>query len=84
LGQKREDGEFGGAVNRVPAADDLRSNIVRGGAAECTELSPRKREIYATLGRALRERATRWTPMSLGNLARDREEAGRKMISPSR
>src|SRR6202011_1580555 len=26
------DGEFAGAVNRVPAADDLRSNLVRGGA----------------------------------------------------
>ena len=26
------DGEFAGAVNRVPAADDLRSNMVRGGA----------------------------------------------------
>ena len=28
------DGEFAGAVNRVPAADDLRSNMVRGGIAE--------------------------------------------------
>ena len=28
------DGEFAGAVNRVPAADDLRSNMVRGGAAQ--------------------------------------------------
>ena len=27
------DGEFAGAVNRVPAPDDLRSNMVRGGAA---------------------------------------------------
>ncbi len=26
------DGEFAGAVNRVPAADDLRSNMVRGGS----------------------------------------------------
>jgi glutathione synthase len=50
------DGEFAGAVNRVPAADDLRSNMVRGGAAEATELSPREREICATLGPALRER----------------------------
>jgi hypothetical protein len=56
LGPKREDGEFGGAVNRVPAADDLRSNMVSGGAAQATELSPREREIYAALGRALRER----------------------------
>jgi glutathione synthase len=50
------DGEFAGAVNRVPAADDLRSNMVRGGAAEATELSAREREICATVGPALRER----------------------------
>jgi glutathione synthase len=50
------DGEFAGAVNRVPAADDLRSNMVRGGAAQATELSPREREICARIGPALRER----------------------------
>ena len=50
------DGEFAGAVNRVPAPDDLRSNMVRGGAAQATELSDREREICARLGPALRER----------------------------
>ncbi|MGH6642220.1 MAG: glutathione synthase [Bradyrhizobium sp.] len=50
------DGEFAGAVNRVPAADDLRSNMVRGGAAQATDLSAREREICATLGPHLRER----------------------------
>ena len=50
------DGEFAGAVNRVPAPDDLRSNMVRGGAAEPTELSDREREICTRLGPALRER----------------------------
>ena len=50
------DGEFAGAVNRVPAPDDLRSNMVRGGAAQATELSAREREICDTLGPALRER----------------------------
>ena len=50
------DGEFAGAVNRVPAADDLRSNMVRGGAARATELSPREREICTRLGPALRQR----------------------------
>src|ERR1700758_2146582 len=50
------DGEFAGAVNRVPAPDDLRSNMVRGGAAHATELTPREREICARLGPALRER----------------------------
>jgi glutathione synthase len=48
------DGEFAGAVNRVPAADDLRSNMVRGGAAKETELTAREREICTTLGPALR------------------------------
>ncbi|MGD9845319.1 MAG: glutathione synthase [Variibacter sp.] len=50
------DGEFAGAVNRVPAADDLRSNMVRGGAAKATDLTPREREICKRLGPALRER----------------------------
>src|SRR5690349_11170597 len=50
------DGEYAGAVNRVPAPDDLRSNMVRGGAAKDTELTQREREICATIGPALRER----------------------------
>jgi len=50
------DGEFAGAVNRVPAADDLRSNMVRGGAAAATDLSERERTICATLAPKLRER----------------------------
>jgi glutathione synthase len=50
------DGEFAGAVNRVPAVDDLRSNMVRGGAAAATDLTPREREICARLGPHLRER----------------------------
>lgn len=49
-------GEFAGAVNRVPATDDLRSNMVRGGAAKETELTAREREICEILGPALRER----------------------------
>ena len=50
------DGEYAGAVNRVPAADDLRSNMVRGGSPKETDLTPREREICATLGPHLRER----------------------------
>jgi glutathione synthase len=50
------DGEFAGAVNRVPAADDLRSNMVRGGAAQATELTAREKDICKRLGPALRER----------------------------
>lgn len=44
------DGEAAGAVNRVPAANDIRSNMVRGGAAKPTDLSPREREICETIG----------------------------------
>ncbi len=50
------DGEFAGAVNRVPAPDDLRSNMVRGGTPAATELSDRERHICERLGPALRER----------------------------
>jgi glutathione synthase len=50
------DGEFAGAVNRVPAPDDLRSNMVRGGTPVETDLTPREREICRTIGPALRER----------------------------
>lgn len=50
------DGEFVGAVNRVPAADDLRSNMVRGGSPAATDLTAREREIIARLAPALRER----------------------------
>jgi glutathione synthase len=50
------DGEYAGAVNRVPAVDDLRSNMVRGGSPKDTELTAREREICSTIGPALRER----------------------------
>jgi len=55
------DGEFAGAVNRIPAADDLRSNMVRGGAATATDLTPREHEICKRLGPALRERGLLFT-----------------------
>jgi len=50
------DGEYAGAVNRVPAPDDLRSNMVRGGSPKDTELTDREREICARIGPSLRER----------------------------
>jgi glutathione synthase len=50
------EGEFAGAVNRVPAPDDLRSNMVRGGVPAATDLTEREREICARLGPPLRER----------------------------
>ena len=57
MGDKRiilVDGEPLGAVNRVPAENDIRSNMVRGGAAETTQLSDREREICARIGPALK------------------------------
>ena len=48
------DGEPLGAVNRLPVGDDIRSNMVRGGTAAETELSPREREICATIGPELK------------------------------
>jgi glutathione synthase len=50
------DGEFAGAVNRIPAADDLRSNMARGGAPAATELTKREAEICKRIGPSLRER----------------------------
>jgi len=50
------DGEFAGAVNRVPAPDDLRSNMARGGAPKATDLTTRERDICARIGPSLRER----------------------------
>ncbi len=64
------DGVFAGAINRVPQGDDIRSNMVRGGAAESTQLSPREAEICERIGPYLekdgaavhRHRRDRWQP----------------------
>ena len=50
------DGEPKGGLNRVPAQDDIRANMVRGGSAAVTELSDREREICVRLGPHLKER----------------------------
>jgi glutathione synthase len=50
------DGEALGAINRVPAQDDIRSNMVRGGAAAATALDAREQEICARLGPELKRR----------------------------
>ena len=36
------DGEARGVINRVPTGDDIRSNMVRGGAAKETELTEKR------------------------------------------
>ena len=50
------DGVAKGAVNRVPQLNDIRSNMVRGGAAEAAQLSVREQEICETIGPALKKR----------------------------
>ncbi len=50
------DGDPVGAINRVPAQDDARSNMHVGGRAEATELTAREREICARIGPALKVR----------------------------
>lgn len=50
------DGVAAGAINRVPAENDIRSNMVRGGAAAATEFTPREREICETIGPELKRR----------------------------
>jgi glutathione synthase len=64
------DGEFAGAVNRVPSPGDLRSNMVRGGAARETDLSPREREICEALGPSLKKMGLLFTGIDVinGNL----------------
>ena len=50
------EGVAAGAVNRVPAPNDIRSNMVRGGAAKATDLTAREREICETIGPELKRR----------------------------
>jgi glutathione synthase len=50
------DGERVGAINRVPADGQVRSNLARGGRAEAVELTERDREICAIIGPELKRR----------------------------
>jgi glutathione synthase len=49
------DGKVAGAINRIPADHDLRSNLVQGGRAEAYELNARDHEICERLGPVLRD-----------------------------
>ena len=50
------DGEAVGAINRVPAAGEARSNMHVGGRPEPIELTAREREICAAIGPTLKGR----------------------------
>ena len=50
------DGEVAGAVNRVPGAGEIRSNLAVGGKAAKTGLTPREEEICAAIGPEAKKR----------------------------
>ncbi len=50
------DGEFAGAVNRVPIPGETRSNLHVGGRPEAAELTPREEYICRTIGPELKSR----------------------------
>ena len=50
------DGEFAGAINRRPAAGDIRSNLAAGGTAEAADLTDTEREICEALKPELKAR----------------------------
>ena len=55
------DGEAVGAINRVPADGETRSNMHVGGTPKPTELTPRDKEICARLGPELKRRGLIFT-----------------------
>ena len=50
------DGKAGGALNRVPAAEETRANLHVGGRAEKSALTKRDQEICEMIGPTLHER----------------------------
>jgi glutathione synthase len=50
------DGVVAGAINRLPGAGEIRSNLAVGGSAAKTELTEKEREICAVLGPELQKR----------------------------
>jgi glutathione synthase len=62
------DGEFAGAINRVPAAGEARSNMHVGGRPEATTLTAREKDICAALGPELKKRGLVFTGIDvIGN-----------------
>lgn len=50
------DGEPVGAINRIPAEGQVRSNLARGGRAAAVDLTPRDLELCAIIGPELKRR----------------------------
>jgi len=55
------DGEYAGAINRVPAKGEARSNMHVGGKAEATTLTAREKDICAAIGPELKRRGLIFT-----------------------
>ena len=55
------DGEYAGAINRVPAQGEARSNMHVGGKAEATTLTAREKDICAAIGPELKRRGLIFT-----------------------
>jgi glutathione synthase len=55
------DGEFAGAINRVPAAGEARSNMHVGGRPEATTLTAREKHICDAIGPELKKRGLIFT-----------------------
>ncbi len=50
------DGEVAGAINRIPGAGEIRSNLAAGGRAEATGLTPGEQAICDAIGPELKKR----------------------------
>src|ERR1700744_4656600 len=62
------DGEFAGAINRVPAAGEARSNMHVGRRPEATTLTAREKDICAMIGPELKRRGLIFTGIDvIGN-----------------
>ena len=62
------DGEFAGAINRVPAKGEARSNMHVGGRPEATTLTAREKNICAALAPELKRRGLIFTGIDvIGN-----------------
>jgi len=62
------DGEFAGAINRVPAAGEARSNMHVGGRPEATTLTAREKAICTALSPELKRRGLIFTGIDvIGN-----------------
>jgi glutathione synthase len=55
------DGEFAGAINRVPAEGEARSNMHVGGRPEATTLTAQEKNICAAIGPELKKRGLLFT-----------------------